>query len=253
MPSWNIHIAQVERFLDGCRTQDFGIADDNAFLFGNFVPDIYVGFMVPDVTMRIDYRVTHMAKGCLIPVPDADRFWDGYIAGSRPMDDVRLSLTLGAWAHILADRFYNGRFRTFWQTHDMPEGEQLRVQKQTDFHLFGRSLALSRHVDITPELLEAAHAYGQYSVLADDVARSVAVASDIVHGNEPVEGDYQLLTPEWMTSVFDDCDERLRIWLAAWQRLAARGGDIHAASIRAEAALPPATPDDPDWMTRVPA
>ena len=55
MPSWNIHTAHVERLLADCEPDDLGIEDVNAFLFGNYVPDIYLGFMVADITFHVDY------------------------------------------------------------------------------------------------------------------------------------------------------------------------------------------------------
>ena len=250
MPSWNIHTAHVEHLLEGGRAQGLGVADANAFLFGNYVPDVYVGFMVPDATMRIDYRITHMAAGSLIPVPDADRFWDGYIAHARPMSGSAFSLTLGAWAHILTDRFYNGNFREFWRAHDVPQGDELRVCKQADFDLFGRTFGIASHVRPTPELLEAAREFGPYSILPEDVDRSICVADAIVadSARAPEERPYRLLDEDWLGAVFDACDERLTAWLSAWQRLVARGASVSAAEIRAEAGLAPATSDDPDWM-----
>ena len=57
----------------------FGIGDENAFLFGNYVPDIYVGYMVPDASCRVDYCLTHLACPNTIPLPQASWFWDIYV------------------------------------------------------------------------------------------------------------------------------------------------------------------------------
>lgn len=258
MPSWNIHTAQVERLLGDVSAEALGIGDTGAFLLGNYAPDIYVGYMVPDADMRIDYRITHMTPGNLIPLPHADAFWDDYVVrwtGSAKPAPVgsELSLTLGAWAHLVCDRCYNGHFRRFWQTHDMPTGDALRIAKQADFDLFGKSLQISAQVQETPELLEAADAFGPYRLRAADVRRAIAVANAIVRDNarlSPAHNRYQLLSATWMNTVFEACNERLLVWLQAWQRLAAQGSDIHAKSVRAEAGLPPATPDDPNWMQK---
>ena len=59
MPSWNIHIAHAEGLLEDGGPFAGVVRDRNAFLFGNFVPDIYVGYMVPSVAEPIPYRVTH--------------------------------------------------------------------------------------------------------------------------------------------------------------------------------------------------
>lgn len=240
MPSWNIHTAHVERLLAEHQAEDLGIADVNSFLFGNYVPDIYLGFMVPDTTFRIDYCLTHMAKPRLIPLPDADQFWNNCVSRRRPTTDSGLSLTLGAWAHLVADRVYNGTFRDFCQTHDTPHGDELRLMKQGDFDLFGHSLGISSTVEITPELLDAANRFRQYSVLPDDVRKSVDVANAIVQGEDvkPVPDDYQLLSAEWMAGTFGQCNERLGAWLAAWQELERDGSPVKADDVRAKAGLP---------------
>lgn len=77
MPSWNIHIAQAERLLarDGACARF--VRDANAFLFGNLVPDIPVGYMVPGAP-HITYRETHFTEPVPIPKPDEERFWRSF-------------------------------------------------------------------------------------------------------------------------------------------------------------------------------
>ena len=252
MPSWNIHTAHVERLFAQHDPQDLGIADANTFLFGNFAPDIYVGFMVPDVSFRIDYCTTHLARISLIPVADADLFWNLYIAYRTPTSPAGMSLVLGAWAHLLADRYYNGNFRRFWQTHDVPGGDEQRIRKQADFDLFGHYLGISSHVETTPELLQAAWDFKPYRILDVDVARSINVADAIVEqaAQTPAFDTYRLLDEKWLTGVFESCNDRIVCWLQAWRELAAEGGSILAADVRARAGLPRATRDTNDWMKR---
>ena len=238
MPSWNIHTAHVERLLSDRSPERLGITDANAFLFGNYVPDIYVGFMVSDITYRINYCLTHMAVPETIPIPDADRFWDDYLSRRKPKTDAGLSLTLGAWAHLVADRFYNASFHEFYATHDTPEGEELRKRKQADFALFGSSLGISSHVQATPELIEAARDFRPYSVLPADVERSIEAASAIVRAKEPLDcNHYQLLSAEWMFGVFEACNEWLIAWLEAVLRIESRNECASSAQVRAEAGL----------------
>lgn len=249
MPSWNIHTALVERILDDYDVAALGIADANIFLFGNYAPDIYVGFMVPDAKMRIDYCLTHVAKVSTIPIPDTDDFWDHYVVRRRPKTEAGMSLVLGVWAHLVADRFYNGRFREWSAKHAKLTGNALRIAKQSDFDLFGRALEISRLVEVTPELKDAAWKFIQYRILSEDVVRAVDVATTIVlEGGAPPEGaaepatEYQLLDPAWIQGVMDDCVERIVVWLTTWQQLEAEGGSWQAADIRERAGLPPATP-----------
>ena len=250
MPSWNIHTAIVEQLLDDYDARALGIADANAFLFGNFIPDVYVGFMVPDASMRIDYCITHLADINTTPIPDADRFWNFYVARRPQTTPAGISLTLGAWAHLVADRIFNGRFRTWCGGRETPSGDALRIAKQADFDVFGRSLDISSHVETTPELLDAAWTFKPYRILAEDVKRAVEVASAIVCAEKtplPDEGAYQLLDSAWMQDVLGDCVKRLAAWLATWQQLEADSAPRTAADVRVHAGLPPATSLDTAW------
>ncbi len=79
MPSWNIHIAHVERLLDAGGRIAGAVRDRNAFLFGAVVPDIYVGYMVPGVERPMPYRATHFAGPGHIPCPREREFWRTYV------------------------------------------------------------------------------------------------------------------------------------------------------------------------------
>lgn len=79
MPSWNIHIAQAERVFSQKGSVARIVRDRNAFLFGCFVPDIYVGYMVPAVELPIAYRITHLAAPAHIPKPREREFWETYV------------------------------------------------------------------------------------------------------------------------------------------------------------------------------
>ena len=244
MPSWNIHTAHVERLLADCQPSELGISDANAFLFGNYVPDIYVGFMVPDASYHIDYCITHLAKVNVIPIPDADCFWDLYIHKRRPTSEMGLSLTLGAWAHLVADQFYNGRFRMFKRTHDTPEGKELRIRKQSDFDLFGHSLDISSHVQVNDGLLEAARTFWGYTIMGEDVVRAVDAADAIVRSNAGPSrgGSYRLLDAAWMNETFEACNSRLKTWLKVFGEFE-EGESASAVEMRQAAGLPPVTSD----------
>lgn len=79
MPSWNIHIAEAEKLLARDGFVAALVRDRNAFLFGSVVPDVPVGYMVPDIADPIPYRITHFAESEPIPKPRAHEFWDGYV------------------------------------------------------------------------------------------------------------------------------------------------------------------------------
>lgn len=215
MPSWNIHTAHVERLLREEGSARLGVRDVNAFLFGNFLPDIYVGYMVPVPVARLrDYRETHFADGGAIPSPNYQAFWDRFVAGCDAEAAGSLhDLVLGAWAHLVCDSVYNTRTRAYIASIDVKAGDVTRKRKQRDFALFGRIFDISLRPRVTPELIAACAAYPQYPVIEADVREAVAVAGRIVDENH--EGlirsipTYDLLTPEFFSAASEEANETI--------------------------------------------
>ena len=197
MPSWNIHTAHVERLLREEGAARLGVRDANAFLLGNLAPDIYVGYMVPDISLRIDYKLTHHTIREHIPLPRYDEFWEFYIAGQDKVSDV----TLGAWAHLVADHVYNAHTRAYLASIGMEAGEQARIGKQGDFALFGRTLDISTVPQVNEALLAQCRAFPPYTILPHDVEGAVESARRIVEKNRAEHlgetPDYQLLTADF--------------------------------------------------------
>lgn len=219
MPSWNIHTAHVERLLREEGAARLGVRDVNAFLFGNFLPDIYVGYMVPVPVARLrDYRETHFADGGAIPSPNYQAFWDRFVEGCDAEDGGSLNdLVLGAWAHLVCDSVYNTRTRAYIASIGVKAGDVTRKRKQLDFALFGRTFDISLRPCVTPELIAACAAYPQYPVIEADVREAVAVAGRIVDENH--EGlirsvpTYDLLTPEFFSAASEEANETIEAGL----------------------------------------
>ena len=117
--------------------------------------------MVAHTTRTIPYGATHLTDPTFMPLPDADLFWDSYVV-SRPGLQEATDLTLGAWAHLVADRCYNGAVRRVIANKDLPHGDELRIRKQADFDAFGRMLTITSVPHETDELLRQAQAFPQY-------------------------------------------------------------------------------------------
>ena len=218
MPSWNIHTAHVERLLREEGADALGVSDVNAFLFGNLAPDVYVGYMVPDTTYRIDYKLTHHAMREHIPLPRYDEFWEFYVARQDRVSD----LVLGAWAHLVCDHVYNAHTRAYLASIGMEAGEEARVGKQGDFALFGRTLDISLVPRVDEALLAQCADFGPYKILERDVRRAVRVAGQIVEKNraEHVLGEpnYRLLTAEFFETAREEAHRTIVAGLAARAR-----------------------------------
>ncbi|MCH3967780.1 MAG: hypothetical protein PHR15_03925 [Atopobiaceae bacterium] len=228
MPSWNIHTAHVERLLHDEGPLALGVGDVNCFLFGNYVPDIYVGYMVPDVTHTVPYHATHLATPHTIPIPRSDEFWNTYVAGAQEQGRPASDVCLGAWAHLVCDNVYNTNVRAFNVAHGVQAGEQTRIRKQGDFDRFGRTLPITMRVALTDELVAECEAFPQYPILEPDVERSVAVADAIVdenavhpRGEGADEPEYSLLTEDFFFETFERANRALLLRLrdyGAWRR-----------------------------------
>lgn len=212
MPSWNIHTAHVEALLSEHSARDLGILDVNDFLFGNFAPDVYVGYMVHNPTKIIRYRFTHLADADFIPAPRADEFWGRFISGRNATD-----VTLGAWAHLVCDHCYNLNTRRYIASIGVAPGERTRIRKQGDFDLFGRTLNISLMPRTTDSLLDECAHFPQYSIAATDVRAAVRAADSIVRRNalDHVDGvpEYSLLTRDFFASTFAEVNRILDAWL----------------------------------------
>ena len=147
MPSWNIHIAHVQRLLHEQDARSLGIRDANAFLFGNLVPDIYVGYLVQPISRKVPYRVTHFADPAL------------------------------------ADNVYNAANNRYIAQRGIEPGEETRKRKQADFDLFGRTLELAIAPQVSRSVLQQAAAFPQYPIAEADAIRAIAVADDVVEQN----------------------------------------------------------------------
>ena len=213
MPSWNIHTAHVERLLAQETPLELGIVDVNAFLFGNLVPDIFVGYMVPDVSHKIDYRETHFADPGHVPEPHYGTFFERYVVPFADATGRVSDIVLGAWAHLVADNVYNAHFNQLLDRLGLKAGPVVREKKQGDFDTFGRTLSIHMMPRPTEELLAAAAVFPQYAIGEADARATCASMARIVadnanrHVREPT---YQLLSDAYFAEVPREVDALIR-------------------------------------------
>ena len=229
MPSWNIHTAHAELLLRTEGPSALGIRNVDAFLLGNLLPDVYVGYMVPDISHKLEYRETHYADPGFVPEP---RYWDFFESyGQRNRDGQVDDLILGTWAHLLADHDYNLQNNRFIDARGIKPGEQTRIRKQGDFDLFGRTLDISLAPNITPEVLVQCAAFSQYELYEEDMVKASEAMRAIVADNAArhVSGtpDYQMLDEQFFSSTFKLVDAHIREGLLAYVAGDANWGGKH--------------------------
>lgn len=219
MPSWNIHTAHVERLLATEDPSALGIRDVNAFLFGNLVPDIYVGYMVPDPSRKIEYKDTHFADPGYVPEPRYGEFFERFVAPYADAQGRVSDVMLGAWTHLVADHVYNARFNQLIERIGVEPGTQTRIRKQADFDTFGRTLDIHLVPEVTPELVAQAAAFPQYAVDEPDVRATCEVMEGIVRTNAEnhvSDPSYNLLGDAYFSEVPGEVDALMREGLHAY-------------------------------------
>ena len=218
MPSWNIHTAHAERLLHEHGAQALGIRDLDSFLLGNLLPDIYVGYMVTDLTHKIRYEETHLANAGHVPEPNYDEFFRSY--GKPGHDGMVSDLILGCWAHLVADHDYNHRVREVLAQRGMEPSPEVREAKQADFDLFGRTLSISMVPHISSEVLRQCAGFRQYELDEQDLRATRVAMTAIVQSNRQnhIEGtpDYQLLGADFFKATFDEVHEHIAKGLMAY-------------------------------------
>ena len=219
MPSWNIHTAHVERLLAEEDASSLGIRDVNAFLMGNIIPDVYVGYMVPNPTRKIDYRVTHLADPSHVPEPRYGEFFERFAVPSADASGRVSDVVLGAWTHLVADNLYNLHFNRLIKRIGVKPSSTTRARKQSDFDIFGRTLDIHMVPEPTSELIEQCAAFPQYAIEESDVRAACKVMRRIVadnaanHVSDPV---YDLLGSSYFTEIPTLVDARMREALHAY-------------------------------------
>lgn len=220
MPGWDIHTAHVERLLREHTAGDLGIWDTNCFLFGNFVPDIYVGYLVHPISKAIDYRITHLANPYHMPEPDYATFWQRFALPSANVTGRVSDIVLGAWAHLVADHIYNHHANVFISSHGIPFGDVTRIRKQNDFHTFGHTFDLHLVPVMTKKLVSQCAAFPQYEIAAADIGPAIEAATKIVEDTHThhIYGtpNYDLLPLSFFNAVFDEVDDVIARGLLAY-------------------------------------
>lgn len=222
MPSWNVHIAHVEHVLKTHTLEGIGVHNPSAFLLGNLLPDLYVGYMVPDITKKILYNTTHMAPHAHVPLPNYQAFGEEFLSHTRVSYDQETSqdLVLGAWCHLMCDHTYNQATRTFLDAHHIEHGEQARIGKQTDLDTYGRTLDITRTITIDDDLIAQVSRFAQYEIDMRDVCACARVVKDIVARNkrEHIDGipQYMMLHQAFFDDTFKSVNDLLDFQLTTY-------------------------------------
>lgn len=137
-----------------------------------------------------------------VPEPPATEFSCSDAAVRQSL----LDLTLGVWAHLVADNIWNTRVNEYLDSIGDTPSEQFRIKKQGDFDWFGKTLAIDSVPRATERLYRAAEAFPQYPISTEYVLKTIGVMHEVVRSNpgDPYHPPYRLLTDEFFSRVFTE-------------------------------------------------
>lgn len=224
MPSWNVHIAHVEYVLAHHALREIAVHNPSAFLLGNLLPDLYVGYMVPDISKKISYNTTHLADPSQVPLPDYDAFAARYLTQPPCTYDEQehCDVLLGAWCHMMCDHCYNKQTRAFLAAHGIPRGEKARIGKQTDLATFGKTIDIASHITIDDDVMQQIARFPQYRIERCDVDACARVVDEIVAQNRAehiyTQPTYIMLHQRFFDDTFTMVNNLLHAQLTAYAR-----------------------------------
>ncbi len=147
MPSWGIHLAVAN---DAVKT--LKLEDENAFLFGNVLPDLLCGYVVEDISKVLLYDETHFCD--VAGLGNKSPALPNYSELLKKYGKKDNSIFIGYYLHLLTDYHWNTyaiKKLDGLNPRDYDKGEYLTLNrmKQLDFNTFDKSLC-SVNSFITP-------------------------------------------------------------------------------------------------------
>ncbi len=97
MPTWGVHLAVANKILE----KKINI-DKNSFLFGNILPDLQDGYLVPNISNIVDHKINHydFSNGNCV----YENFYNIYkLKFDNPV-------ILGYFTHLITDYCFNKKF-----------------------------------------------------------------------------------------------------------------------------------------------
>lgn len=131
MPNWKTHIEigiRINKILK------YNKSDLNLFLFGSILPDINNGYLIPDVSNKIEHDITHMGKFINSSYTDFYNKYKNEIENRKP-------IFLGYLFHLCTDNMWNKNFysRVKNEKIKVENFDELRIIKQSDFRVYNNN------------------------------------------------------------------------------------------------------------------
>lgn len=139
MPNWKTHIEFGKRVN---KKLNYTGEELEMFLIGNLLPDINNGYMIPDISKKIDHETTHY-------VVNGNYSYINFY--NKHKENIKKNpLLMGYFSHLFLDYNMNNNFYTTYREVNIHkyEHKQLRIMKQSDFRLYNNRY-LDNYIEIS--------------------------------------------------------------------------------------------------------
>ena len=166
MPNWKTHIEIGLRLNEELKYDKKNL---NLFLFGSILPDINNGYLITDISNKIEHDITHMGKFINSSYTDFYNKYKNEIENKNP-------LFLGYLAHLYTDNTWNKNFYTRVQNENIKveNRDELRIMKQSDFKVYNNNFIKNIiEIDNPDYLLNEINKIEEVVIEKDDILKSL--------------------------------------------------------------------------------
>lgn len=223
MPCWGMHLhiaKKVNKRLN---------LEENLFLIGNVLPDIYSGYIIKNASKIEKYEISHFGERTLLggkkyTLPNIEKF-----EKENELFFRENILLLGYFSHILTDYFFNKysfekiyvkdensntigcylKNGEFYKT----DGMEVRSFKHSDFSRFSNKKLenfKNKLIELTPEIIGMSKKINTMEIYEEDLIKTVEYINDMIlykceKNNKIKFDDYKIYTEEILQKITDDC------------------------------------------------
>ncbi len=212
MPRWGIHLDIATKILDSNKS-----IDKNLFLFGNILPDIQVGYMVPDVSNIVKYDISHyeLKNGTIMYM----NFYQSHI------DKMDEPIFMGYFTHLVADYCFNARLRKQYVFNDQGDfigykniqnevvksdksgtlqDKHIELEKLENYIYNKNKIELPHYESL---LLNKSNEIDNINIVNSDIEKAIKIAKESKENSKFEEFDFNILSEEeWENEISNTLD-----------------------------------------------
>ncbi|MDO5557332.1 MAG: zinc dependent phospholipase C family protein [Clostridia bacterium] len=201
MPNWKIHIEIAKRLNEKFNYKDI---DKELFLLGSVLPDVNNGFIVEDISRKLEHKITHYNTA---ENPSYIEFYNRYTneMGKNP-------LITGYFVHLFTDYFWNNDFYTKYETRGNKEltFKEKQKLKRGDFKRFNNNFH-SNFIEMSDfnRMMEQIKKIDEVSITQEDIKKVI----NFIKTQPKFKNEYNFYTDEELIGLLEDTVEEVKLFL----------------------------------------